>query len=60
MSSGNRDSICPHRTLSSNQPEVRDATGRADSCSGNHHHVLTATELQQPSHRGEAATGGEL
>ena len=44
-------------TLKTHQPEVWDAAGRADSCSGHHHHVLTATELHQTSHRGQTAPG---
>lgn len=39
------------------KPEVGDAAGCADSCSGHHHHILTATELHQPSHRGQTASG---
>lgn len=45
------------RETKKHQPEIWDAAGRADSCPGHHHHVLTATELHQTSHRGQTAPG---
>lgn len=39
------------------QPEVGDPAGCADSRSCYHHHVLAATQLHQPGHGGQAATG---